>query len=91
MTQQVEISIDGDAIRFTPNGKVCVTDAIRLVTGGGDEAGHAWTHLVNENPHLLELCTYHTFEGRQSRAVVGSDEWDQIETLLLDYLISRTS
>ena len=85
MQQTLTITLDNDSVRFTPDGKVSVVDAIKVVTGS-DNPGAIWENLKTEHPDLLTYCQEHSFQSEGAVPIVGSDGWERIWMVLLDYL-----
>ena len=79
------VNLDNQPIRFTPDGKVSVVDAIKMVTGS-DNPWSIWENLKAEHPDLLTHCQEHASQSEGAVPVVGSEGWEKIWTLLLDSL-----
>jgi hypothetical protein len=83
--QALTITLHNESIRFTPDGKVSLVDAIRMVTGS-DNPGAIRENLKAEHPELLTHCEECSFQGEGAVPIVGSEGLDRIWMLLLDYL-----
>lgn len=85
MKHQFTIKLDNDHIRFTPDGKVAVVDAIKALSGSG-EPESVWESLKAESPEINELYQDYDFYENKSEAVVDGTGWEKIEAALLDYM-----
>jgi hypothetical protein len=83
--QTLIVNLDNQPIRFTPDGKVSVVDAIKMVTGP-DNPWSIWENLTAEHPDLLTHCKEHASQNEGVVPVVGSEGWEKIWMVLLDYL-----
>lgn len=90
MTRQFTLKLDNDLIRFTPDGKVAVVDAIKALSDLG-EPETVWESLKAESPEINEICQDYDFTGSKSEAVVDSRGWNKIEAALLDYILDYDS
>jgi hypothetical protein len=79
------IDIDEAPVRFTPEGKVSVVDAIGAVAGS-DDSPAIWENIKSEHPQILEHCDQHAFQGTRSVAVVDSEGWEKIWEILPYYI-----
>ena len=84
------VHFDGDPIRFSPSGEVCVMDAIRALTGL-DDAEPVWEELKERQPGLLADCREFHFEGDgdQAALVAGSMAWHRITLLLFNMMSAQ--
>jgi hypothetical protein len=85
MEQILTVHFDDDAIRFTPEGKVSVLDAIKALTQSG-QPGHVWESLKDKHPEILAHCDYYRFQQRQWLPVMDKEGWEMLWMLLIDYL-----
>ena len=90
MPRQLTLKLDNDHIRFTPDGKVAVVDAIKALSDLGDPET-VWESLKAESPDIKEVYQDYDFAERKSEAVVDSEGWNKIEAALLDYILDRNS
>ena len=80
------MQLDGDRVRFTPDGKIAVIDAIKaLSTREGAEC--IWESLKEERPEFGRLCQSYSFQENKAESVVDGEAWEKIEDALLDYII----
>jgi hypothetical protein len=79
------MKLDGDRVRFTPDGKVAVVDAIKaLIAVEGAE--RIWQSLEKERPEFKDLCERYNFQEDKIDSVVDGESWGKIEDALLDYI-----
>jgi hypothetical protein len=82
---QISLGLDNEVVRFTPDGKISVLDAIRVMTLSPC-ADLIWEDLKKEHPELLAHCGDHRFQQEGLLPVMDSAGWDQMWVLLLDYV-----
>jgi hypothetical protein len=88
MNRPVTLFIDDDTVRFTPDGKVAVVDAIGALSEN-DCPQCLWTDLKRRHPGIKRWCRdYHFTEGEKV-TVAGSRDWMRIQELLLDHLLEQ--
>lgn len=90
MNQPVTLEIEADTIRFTPDGRIAVVDAIGALSEA-DCPDCIWEDLKHKHPTIMKLCRNYTFQQKETVPVAGSDEWEIIQTMLLDHLIDNGS
>lgn len=85
--KSIKIDMGGESVRFTPDGKVFVEDAIKLMTPEQEAEPHTiWEKIKIEHPDILDYCeNYRTGEG-EIIPIVNTDGWDKILNLLPGYL-----
>jgi hypothetical protein len=83
------MQLDGDHVRFTPDGKIAVLDAIRALSAR-EEAEHIWKALKEERPEFKDLCEKYNFRKDKIEGVVGTEGWEKIEDALLDYIMDHS-
>jgi hypothetical protein len=88
MTHQFTLKLDNDQIRFTPDGKVAVVDAIKALSFLGDPET-VWESLKAESPEINEVYQNYDFAESKSEAVVDGEGWEKIEAALLDYMLDH--
>ena len=84
------MKLDGDPVRFTPDGKVAVVDAIRALSAA-EGAERIWESLKKERPEFKDLCQRYNFQEDKIDSVVDGQSWVKIEDALLDYIIDHRS
>jgi hypothetical protein len=85
MEKDVIMDLDNIAVRFTPEGKVSVIDAIRAVSSS-EHPWVVWESLKKGHPEILDHCEEHSFTTEVSVPVVNSEGWEKICRVLLEYL-----
>ncbi len=85
--EMVNLTLDQDEIRFTPEGKIAVIDAIEALTGASDGFS-VWQDMIDGNPELNAWCDTYHFPKAESTLVVGRKGWEKVEALLFDYIVS---
>ncbi len=85
MEQAFVVHFDGDPVRFTPEGKVSVLDAIETLIHS-DCPGHLWDDVKKKHPEILTHCDSYAFREGQSLPVVDHEGWNRLSTVLMDYL-----
>jgi len=85
MGQAFILNLDNEPVRFTPDGKVSVLDAIRAVINS-DHYLSLWENLKKEHPEILLHCEDYSFQKEGPALVVDSEGWQRIWMLLPDYL-----
>jgi hypothetical protein len=88
MPNEFVLSLEENSVRFTPRGEIAVIDAIKALIEF-DGAEKIWQRLKNENPEILSHCRRFHFSKTKSVMVVDSQGWEQIETLLFDYILDQ--
>lgn len=87
MKPTVTVNLDNHPVRFTPDGKVSVVDAIRAVSNS-DRHLSIWEDLKTAHPEILMHCECYSFEGEGPISVVNSEGWEGIWMLLIEYLLN---
>jgi hypothetical protein len=85
MEQNLVVSFDGDPVRFTPDGRVSVLDAIGALTHS-ECPGSLWDDVKKKYPGIVSYCGSYSFQKGHSLPVVDSEGWDMLLTILVDYL-----
>ena len=80
------LNLDNNPIRFTPDGKVSVIDAIQAVSNS-NRACSILERLKREHPDILLHCEDYSFQREAPTPVVTSDGWERIFILLPDYFV----
>jgi hypothetical protein len=89
MPQELVLSLKKNPVRFTPNGEIAVIDAIKALSES-DSVEEIWETLKRKNPEILSHCKRVYFSKNKSTVVVDSQGWEQIESLLFDYILERS-
>ena len=84
------MKLEGDRVRFTPDGKIAVVDAIKALSARKG-AKHIWESLKAERPEFKNLCQGYNFKGDQTDSVVDGEGWEKIENALLDYILDHNA
>jgi hypothetical protein len=85
MEQGLIVNMDSVPLRFTPDGKVSVFDAIRAVSNMN--CPHSiWENLKTEHPEILADCEDYSFQGGSPCPVIDSQGWERVLILLPAYL-----
>ena len=85
MEDQYIVEMDDEQIRFTPDGRVYVLDAIKAVSGSDSER-HIWKSMKQDHPDILNHCERHSPREGDGYLVVDTEGWDKIWMLLPEYL-----
>jgi len=86
MNSPVTLELDSDTIRFTPDGRIAVVDAIGALSEDECPDG-IWEDLKEKHPSIMALCGDYTFLQEETVPVAGCGAWEAIQTMLLDHLI----
>ena len=90
MQSKIILEEGGKPIRFTPDGKVAVKDAVKALTGS-EHWPVLWNKTVSENPHILQYCERYAFEDEIDQLVADSEGWERITMLLLESMADLDS
>jgi hypothetical protein len=85
MEEPFTLHLDDKPVRFTPDGKVSVIDAIEA-TMESDRARAIWETLKEKHPEVLAYCEDYSFPEKGLAPVVDGMGWEMIMTLLFYYL-----
>lgn len=75
-------------VRFTPDGKMAVIDAIRAVFNSSCPRA-IWETMKAEHPEVLTCCEDYCFPIDGFPPVVDSEGWESIPGLLPEYLLDK--
>ena len=89
MPKKFVLSLEENSVRFTPSGEIAVVDAIKMLSES-EAAEEIWETLKVENPEILSHCRGFYFSKNKSAIVVDSQGWEQIESLLFDYILDQS-
>ena len=90
MHECVTLRLEDDTVRFTPDGRIAVVDAIGALSEA-ECPDCIWKDLIDKHPTVMALCGDYTFPQEETVPVAGSDAWEIIQTALLDHLIDKAS
>ena len=90
MGQAMVFTLNNQSVRFTPDGKVSVVDAIRIVTNSNSPDA-IWDTIKAEHPEVLMHCEDYSFQIEEPIPVVNSEGWETIWMLLPNYLLDMNS
>jgi len=90
MNAHVKMQLVDSAVKFTPDGKVAVVDAIKALSAS-EQAPHIWQWLKHNQPEFADLCDLYDFQENRPEPVVDSEGWEQIEEALLNYILTQNS
>jgi hypothetical protein len=90
MERPVIVDLDDISMRFTPDGRVSVVDAIRAV-GDVHCPTSIWERMKEAHPEILTYCEDYLFEEETPVAVINREGWDKVWLLLPDYLSDPNS
>ncbi|OGP82539.1 MAG: hypothetical protein A2Z08_06265 [Deltaproteobacteria bacterium RBG_16_54_11] len=82
MEEPFTLHLDDKPVRFTPDGKISIIDAIGATT----QSNHAraiWESLKVDHPEVLTYCEDYPFQGKPPLPVADSAGWEMIMMLLL--------
>jgi len=85
MEQNLVVSFDGDPVRFTPDGRLSVLDAISALVDS-ECPTFLWDDVKKKHPEIMSYCGSYSFQKGHSLPVVDREGWDMLWTLLFDYL-----
>jgi hypothetical protein len=89
MSREFVLRMEKNRVRFTPNGEIAVIDAIKALSES-DTADEIWETLKDENPAILSHCRRFHFSKNKSVMVADGQGWEQIKSLLFDYILDRS-
>jgi hypothetical protein len=81
MEEPITLHLDDIPVRFTPDGKVSIIDAIKA-TMQSNQARAIWETLKSDHPEVLAYCEDYPFGGKTPLPVADSAGWEMIMTLL---------
>jgi hypothetical protein len=83
------MKLDGDRVRFTPDGKIAVVDAFQAL-GARGEAERIWERLKEEHPDFNDFCQGYSFQEDKIDSVVDGEGWEEIEDAFLEYILDHS-
>jgi hypothetical protein len=85
MEPNLVVHFDDEPVRFTPDGRVSVLDAIgALVHSGRPDC--LWDDVKRKHPEITRYCASYSFQKGQSLPVIDHQGWNVLWTVLMDYL-----
>ena len=87
MAKTYLVDLGGTDIRFTPEGKVSVVDAIQALCAA-KQPEQVWHNLVKAHPEIDKFCETYPFAGAGPAVVVDAPGWSLIEDLLPAHVLS---
>ena len=88
MNEQLLVVIDEKGVRFTPDGKVAVIDAINALTDHMP-AEKIWEEFRRENPDIA--CFEYRFSEDKTLCVVDRPTMERVEDWLFAFTVERIS
>ena len=85
MEDTLVVHLDNQPIRFTPDGKISIVDAIKAVSKS-DRPQSIWEDLKAKYPEILPHCEDYSFPRDGVTEVVDSEGWEIIWIFLPYYL-----
>jgi hypothetical protein len=79
------IDIGDEFVRFTPDGRVFVLDAIELMCAC-DRSHDIWERMKMEHPDILKYCEDYGTQQGDCVSVTAIEGWEKIWKLLPEYL-----
>ena len=86
MEQPLILNLESVPLRFTPDGKVSVVDAIRAVSNSRCPTT-IWENLKAAHPGILIYCEEYSFQAGDPLLVINSTGLEKVWMLLPDYLV----
>ena len=80
------IQLDSNRVRFTPDGKIAVFDAIKALSGR-QGAKRIWSQLKADHPEFNNIGERYKFQEGQMELVAGGESWKKIEAALTDFIL----
>jgi hypothetical protein len=82
------MELDSMPVRFTPDGRVAIIDAIQAVSNT-DCPRLIWETLQRNHPEVLSFCEDFSFQENDPSPVVDSEGWEVIMPLLFYYVVNE--
>lgn len=80
------VNLDDASVRFTPDGRISVLDAIRALTFSNSPE-LIWEDLKRGHPEIVKHSRDHAFREGGSSPVLDSEGWDMIWALLFEHVV----
>jgi len=88
MVEYLKVNLETYPIRFTPKGKVCVFDIIKVLCNT-NEPSSLWKKLITDHPEILADCEKYPFQQGEPLPVVYGKGWKQVLGFLPYYCQSQ--
>lgn len=79
------VDLNDGPVRFTPDGRIAVLDAIRALTLS-EQPGLIWEDLQKRHPEILNHCADYRFQGEESLPIIDREGWEAMWFMLFDYV-----
>jgi len=83
--QNFVVHFDGDPVRFTPDGRLSVLDAIGALVRSECPTS-LWDDVKKKHPEIISHCGSYSFQKGQSLPVVDNEGWNRLSIVLMAYL-----
>ncbi len=87
MGELFRLEMNDEMVRFTPDGRILVTDAIGLL-GGFEDPETVWRAITTEHPEIMKQCEQRNLDGEEDLFVADTAVWDKILPLLAEHLLN---
>lgn len=86
MEKPLELDMGDGLVRFTPDGKIFVKDAIdSLLPEKTEESSRIWKKLQREHPEIMDHCEIFMINDSESIPTLDIDGLNKLFELLPDY------
>jgi hypothetical protein len=85
----IKLELDSHPIRFTPDGKIAVIDAIQALSNLSDSR-RIWNKLARSHPEIISLCDTYQFKSAKPTPVADRNGWETIQGHLFDYMVEES-
>jgi hypothetical protein len=86
--ESIQLELDQHPIRFTPDGKIAVMDAIKAMSEVSNSK-RIWNKLAQSHPEILSLCDTYHFTSAGPTPVADWEGWETIQGHLFDYIVEE--
>jgi hypothetical protein len=83
--ENLVVHFDGEPVRFTPDGRVSVLDAIGVLVQS-ECPDHLWDDVKRKHPEITRYCASYAFQSGEPLPVIDNQGWNALWTVLMDYL-----
>jgi hypothetical protein len=80
------VGLDDASVRFTPDGRISVLDAIKALTLS-DRPELIWEKLKRDHPEIARHSRSYPFLDSGSLPVLDGKGWELVWMLLIDYVV----